>query len=188
VPSAEDVGHRLLCVVRATGEGGYGVQASAPTAAVAPGATPPAPPPPPPPVADLRPVPPVPPATDVARPVVRVPRASCASRTRRCTLTVTVADRRPSAGVSRLEVHLTSTYRSTCTRRSRGRARRVACTRSVARPLRPRALGNLTYRVDATGLRLRPPPLPARGGGQGGHRSLPVGRTLSLSRPSVRRR
>jgi trypsin len=188
-PSAEDAGHRLLCVVRATGQGGYGVQVSAPTAEVVLGTTPPPPTPPAPaPVADLRPVPPVPPATDVARPVVRVPRASCAARARRCTLTVTVADRRPSAGVSRLEVRLTSTYRSTCATRSRGRTRRVACTRSVARTLRPRALGNLTYRVDATRLRHGRHRFRLVAVDRAGHRSLPVARTLSLSRPAVRRR
>jgi hypothetical protein len=186
VLSAQDAGHRLLCVVRATGEGGYGVQASASTAVVAPAAAP-VPPPPPPPVEDLRPLPPVPPAADVARPVVRIPRASCASRTRRCTLTVTVADARPSAGVARLEVRLTSTYRSTCARRSGGRTRRVPCTRTVARTLRPRALGNLTYRVDATRLRPGRHRFRVVAVDGAGNRSLPVGRSLSLSRPGVRR-
>jgi hypothetical protein len=101
---------------------------------------------------------------------------------------VTVADRRPSAGVSRLEVRLTSTYRSACSRRSGGRTRRVACTRSVARTLRPRALGNLTYRVDAARLPYGRHRFRLVAVDKAGHRSLPVGRTLSLSRPSARRR
>jgi len=178
-PSEADAGHALSCVVRATGDGGYGVQASAPSAVVVRGALP-APPQAPAPAEDLRPLPRPAAVADAARPVVRIVRGSCSRRTRRCTLTATVSDRRPSAGISRLEARLTSTYRSTCSRRTRGRTRRVPCTRTSARSVRPRALGNLTYRVQS----------PRVGHGRhrfrlvavdrAGRRSLPVGRTLVL--------
>lgn len=186
VPSAADVGHALVCVVRATGEGGYGVQASAPSPVVVRGASPP-PPPPPAPVEDLRPPARVAPPADVARPAVRVARASCSRTTRRCTLTVTVADPRPSAGVARLEVRLTSTYRSTCARRVRGRTRRVPCTRTAARSLRPTALGNLTFRVRTAPLRAGSHRFRLVAVDRAGRRSAPVSRTLSLPRRAVRR-
>jgi hypothetical protein len=138
-------------------------------------------------VEDLRPLPRAAAPPDVARPVVRIPRASCSRTTRRCTVTATVADRRPSAGIARLEARLTSTYRSTCAQRARGRTTRVPCTRTTARPLRPKALGNLTYRVR-TG-RVRPGRHRVRlvAVDRAGHRSLPVGRTLSLPRAAAPR-
>jgi trypsin len=187
VPSAADAGRRLYCVVRATGEGGYGVAASGLSEAVAarPGPVPPASAPPPP-AGDLRPVPPLAAAADVARPVVRVPRASCSSRTRRCTLTVTVSDRRPSAGIARLEARVTSSRRTTCLRRTGKTRRRVACIRTRVRTLRPKSLGNLTFRVDAANLPYGSHRFRLVAVDRAGRRSLAVGRTLTLARRSSR--
>ncbi len=183
VPTEADVDHRMVCVVRATGEGGYGVQASPPSDVIGLGATAPPPPgPAPAPAPALLPAPRAAAAADRARPVVRVARASCSRRTRRCTLQVTVSDRRPSAGIARLEVRLTSTYRSTCARRAGGRTRRVPCTRTWARPLRPTALGNLTFRVRTPRVRHGRHRFRLVAVDQAGHRSLPVGRTLAFPR------
>jgi hypothetical protein len=92
---------------------------------------------------------------------------------RRCTLTATVADRRPSAGIARLEVRLTSTSRSTCSRRTGRRTRRVPCTRTTARPVRPTALGEPDLSRAKPAAATRPSSLPPRRRGPRGAPPLP---------------
>ena len=160
VPSSEDLGSSISCIVFATNPGGESSARSQPSDAVvnAPEGAP-SPPPAPAPIA----------LVDTARPVARILTARCVKQT--CTLTLRVTDAGVSAGIAKVTGSVRSTYRRSGRTRHRTRtftARRTASTRFTVK-LTKLPVGTQLFSLLATD--------------KAGHRQLlPTRKTLKTKR------
>lgn len=136
---ASDVGSSIFCRVTARNSA---ASASADSDAIGPVVAPP------PPVVEPPVIPP-PVLVDRTRPRARVAAKRCSRRTRRCTVTLAVADPAPSSGIDSVEAVMRWRESRPCTRLGR----RTTCVRRRSRSLTATRLASGRYRLRTPRLR-----------------------------------